>query len=98
MTLEIKKNTKETTIKVVGQVDAFTAPVLERTINKIACGATSIVLEFSGVDFVSDAGLRVLLDAHAKMQQSGNLKFVGAREGVMETFKIAGFTDVLAIS
>ena len=98
MTLEIKKSAGETTIKVVGRLDSFTAPVLEKMINKAALGEMSIVLELSGVEQVSDVGVSVLLNAHRKMSEMGSLRLTGVCESVMETFRTAGCADVLVIN
>ena len=98
MTLEIKKKTNETTIKVVGRLDSFTAPVLGKMIVKNALSADVIVLELSGVDAVSEAGLQVLLDTHKKVQPVCSLRLVGIVNNVMETFKLNGCDSVLAIS
>ena len=98
MTLEIKRSADVATIKVVGRLDSFTAPVLEKMINKVACGDSIIVLVLSGLDQVSDTGVRVLLDAHKKLSEIGSLRLTGVGEGVMETLKATGCAEVLSIN
>ena len=98
MTLEIKRSAKETTIKVVGRLDSFTAPVLEKMINKLACDNPRIVLEMSGLEQISDTGVSVLLGAHKKMGEIGSLRLKGVGKSVMDTLRANGCADVFAIS
>lgn len=98
MTLEIKRNAQEATVKVVGRLDSFTAPVLERTIDKIASDTANVVLELSGLEQVSEIGVRALLNVHEKMSAKGSLRLTGVCEGVMETLRSNGCAEVLAIS
>lgn len=98
MTLEIKRSAKETTVKVVGRLDSFTSPVLEKTIDKISNDTANIVLDLSGLEQVSETGIRVLLDAHKKMSEIGSLRLTGVCESVMETLRANGCAEVLAIS
>ena len=93
MTLEIKKKPKETTIKVVGCLDSFTAPVLERTINTNAQGASCIVLDLSGVEHISDAGHRVLLTAQERLSSKGSFRLVGVGESIREGLRTAGIAN-----
>ena len=97
MTIEIKKNAKETIIEVVGRLDTITAPVLEKTINDNIGNVQSLILDFTGVEYISSAGLRVLLGAQKKMQKSGSMKLKGVCEDVMEVFEMTGFADILTI-
>ena len=97
MTIEIKKNAKETTIEVVGRLDTITAPVLEKTITENISGIESLVLDFKGLEYISSAGLRILLGAQKKMKNSGSMKLIGVCEDVMEVFEMTGFADILTI-
>lgn len=97
MTIEIKKNAKETTIEVVGRLDTITAPVLEKTIGENIAGIQSLVLDFKGLEYISSAGLRVLLGAQKKMQKIGSMKLTNVCEEVMEVLEMTGFADILAI-
>lgn len=98
MTLEIKRSMGEATIKVVGRLDRFTAPVLEKTIDQLASGVPGIVLDMSGLEQISDTGVKVLLGAHEKLKESGALRLTGVGESIMETLRANGGADVLAIS
>ena len=97
MTIEIKKNENETIIEVVGRLDTITATVLEKTIGENICGIQSLVLDFKRLEYISSAGLRVLLGAQKKMQSIGTMKLVGVCEDVMEVLEMTGFADILTI-
>ena len=76
MTIEIKKNAAETTIEIVGRLDTITAPALDKTINEDIGDTKNLVLDFSGLEYISSAGLRVLLSAQKKMQKIGTMKLI----------------------
>ena len=97
MTIEIKKLARETTIEVVGRLDTTTAPVLEKTIAENTEGTKSLVLDLKGLEYISSAGLRVLLGAQKKMQKVGTMKLIGVCEAVMEILEMTGFADILTI-
>ena len=97
MTIEIKKNANETTIEVVGRLDTITAPVLEKTINDNSQDIESLILDLKGLEYISSAGLRVLLGAQKKMQRIGSMKLINVCEDVMEIFEMTGFADILVI-
>lgn len=97
MTIEIKKNAGETTIAVGGRLDTITAPVLEKTIGENISGIHSLVLDFKGLEYISSAGLRILLGAQKKMKNNGSMKLIGVCEDVMEVLEMTGFADILTI-
>ena len=97
MTIEIKKNDLETIIKVVGRLDTITAPALDKTINEDIGDTKNLVLDVKGMEYISSAGLRVLLAAQKKMQKIGSMKVTGVCEDVMEVFEMTGFADILVI-
>jgi anti-sigma B factor antagonist len=97
MLIEIKKNLNEVVIEVVGRLDTTTAPSLEKTINEDILDAKDLILDFKGLEYISSAGLRVLLSAQKKMQQIGTMKVINVCEEVMEVFEITGFADILVI-
>ena len=97
MTIEIKKNQEETIIKIVGRLDTITAPALDRTINEDIGDTKNLVLDAKGMEYISSAGLRVLLAAQKKMQKIGSMKVTGVCEEVMEVFEMTGFADILVI-
>ena len=97
MTLEIKKNAAETIIQIVGRLDTITAPVLDKTINEDIGEARNLVLDMKGLEYISSAGLRVLLGAQKKMQKIGSMKVVNVCEAIMDVFEMTGFADILTI-
>ena len=97
MTIEIKKNPQETIIEIVGRLDTVTAPALDKTINEDLGDTTQLVLDVKGMEYISSAGLRVLLGAQKKMQKIGSMKLVGVCEEVMDVFEMTGFADILVI-
>lgn len=97
MTIEIKKNTNETTIEIVGRLDTITAPALEKTINENIISIQNLVFDLTGLEYISSAGLRVLLGAQKKMQRIGTMKLTNVCEDVMEIFEMTGFADILII-
>ena len=97
MTIEIKKNQEATVIEIVGRLDTITAPALDKTINQDIGDTRHLVLDLKGLEYISSAGLRVLLGAQKKMQKIGSMKVVNVCEEVMEVFEMTGFADILVI-
>ena len=97
MTIEIKKNAEETVIELVGRLDTTTAPALDKTMNQDLEGTKNLVLNLKQLDYISSAGLRVLLSAQKRMQRSGSMKLIHVCEEVMEVFEMTGFADILTI-
>lgn len=97
MTIEIKKNAEETAIKIVGRLDTTTAPALDKTINEDIGDTKALVLDLKDLEYISSAGLRVLLSAQKKLQKIGSMKVKNVREEVMEVFEMTGFADILTI-
>ena len=98
MTIEIKKNAADTTIELVGRLDTTTAPALDKAINEDLGDTKNLVLDFAGLEYISSAGLRVLLSAQKKMQKIGSMKVTNVCESIMEVFEITGFADILTIA
>lgn len=97
MTIEIKKNVDELVLEITGRVDTITAPTLEKTINENLANVKSLILDLKGLEYISSAGLRVLLGAQKKMSQIGSMKIKNVCELVMEVFEMTGFADILNI-
>ena len=97
MTMEIKKNAEATVIEVVGRLDTTSAPALEKAINEDIVDTKNLVLDLKGVQYISSAGLRVLLGAQKKMQKIGSMKVSNVCEAVMEVLEMTGFADILVI-
>ena len=97
MTIEIKRNAEETIIEIVGRLDTTTAPALDKTINQDITDVTNLVIDVKGLEYISSAGLRVLLSAQKKFSKSGSMKLINVCEAVMEVFEMTGFADILTI-
>ena len=97
MTIEIKKNAEETIIEIAGRLDTITAPALDKTINEDISDTKNLVLDVKGMEYISSAGLRVLLSAQKKMQKIGSMKVKNVCQDVMEVFEMTGFADILVI-
>ena len=97
MTIEIKRNAEETIIELVGRLDTTTAPALDKAISNDIEGTKKLVIDFKSLEYISSAGLRVLLGAQKKMQKIGSMKVINVCELVMEVFEMTGFADILVI-
>ena len=97
MNIEMKRNAEVTTIEITGRLDTTTAPVLDKTINEDMEGTKDLILDLKGLEYISSAGLRVLLGAQKKMMKIGSMKVVNVGEAVMEVLEMTGFADILVI-
>ena len=97
--MDIKRIKKDSSLTLVleGRLESTTAPELEAVIRSELDGITDLSFDFSGLDYISSAGLRVLLAAQKIMNGQGKMKVVGANEIVMEIFDITGFSGLLTI-
>lgn len=96
MTIEEVKEQDQMILKVKGRLDTTTAPQLEQATGEKLAGLQKLVLDFSALEYISSAGLRVLLAAHKAMKkQEGAMVVTGANEEVQEVFTITGFSDIL---
>ena len=97
MTIEMKRNGEAATIEITGRLDINTAPVLDKTINEETEDVKDLTFDFTNLEYISSAGLRVLLNAQKKMQKIGSMKVKNVCEDVMEVFEMTGFADILTI-
>ena len=97
--MEISKNMNGTKLEVAlaGRLDTTTAPELEKALSESMADASELTLDFSGLDYISSAGLRVLLSAHKVMSKKGGMKVTHVNEIVTEVFEVTGFSDILNI-
>ena len=80
-----------------GRLDTTTAPDLEKEIMSSTDGITDLELDMQKLDYISSAGLRVLLAAQKLMNKQGKMTIRNANESVMEFFEVTGFSDILSI-
>ena len=85
------------TIALEGRLDTMTAPELEAELSKSLGDAESLTLDFTNLEYISSAGLRVLLAAHKTMVKKGGMKVLHVNEVVQEVFEVTGFADILTI-
>lgn len=97
MTITKTQNGSELTVVVEGRLDTMTAPELEKELNEVIEGVTALSFDLEKLDYVSSAGLRVLLSAQKKMNKQGEMKLVHVNETIMEIFEVTGFSDILTI-
>ncbi len=97
MTIDKKKNGSVLEIALEGRLDTMTAPELEAELNQSLSDADSLILDFSKLEYISSAGLRVLLSAHKTMSSKGGMKVTHVNEIVQEVFEVTGFADILTI-
>ena len=97
MTIEKTINGAAAVLKIIGRLDTTTAPELEATVDGCVEGLKELVLDCSELEYVSSAGLRVILKAQKQMNAQGSMKLTGVNETIMEVFDITGFADILTI-
>lgn len=97
MTIEKTINGTTTVLNIIGRLDTTTAPELEATIDACTAGVQELVLDCVALEYVSSAGLRVILKAQKLMSAQGSMKLVHVNETIMEVFDITGFADILTI-
>ena len=98
MSLKIeKKNTETKTLVLIGRLDTVTAPELEAEISTILPTAESLVLDMEKLEYISSAGLRVILKTQKALTQKAGLKLINVSDNVREVFDITGFSDFLTI-
>lgn len=98
--MEVIKNTEgsKCTIALEGRLDTTTAPQLEAELKSSLNGIDDLVFDFSKLEYISSAGLRVLLSAQKVMNQQGAMKITNVAPEILEVFEITGFTDILTIA
>ena len=83
--------------KLEGRLDTVTAPEFESELINTLDGAENLVLDFEKLDYISSAGLRVLLTTQKKMQQKGTMKLLHVCDAILDIFEVTGFTSILNI-
>ncbi len=97
MTMQKTQNGTDLAIALEGRLDTMTAPELEAELKQSLDAAQTLTLDFSKLDYISSAGLRVLLSAHKTMAPKGGMKVTNVNEIVREVFEVTGFADILTI-
>ena len=97
MTIEKKLIGETATLIVSGRLDTQTAPELESELDSILPGLKELAFDMTNLEYVSSAGLRVILKAQKAMNAQGAMKLTGVNDSIMEVFDITGFLDILTI-
>ena len=97
MTIEKKINGESVTLVVSGRLDTQTAPELEKELDATLPGLKELTFDMTNLEYVSSAGLRVILKAQKAMNAQGSMKLTGVNDSIMEVFDITGFLDILTI-
>lgn len=97
MTIDKQLNGSELTLALNGRLDTTTAPELENAIKENIAGITNLVMDFAGLEYLSSAGLRVILSAQKTMNKQGEMVIRNVNETINEVFEITGFIDILTI-
>ena len=97
MTINKKEQGSELEITLAGRLDTTTAPKLEAELKHSISGVSALTLDFAELEYISSAGLRVLLAAQKVMNKQGNMVVRHVNEAIMEVFEITGFADILTI-
>ena len=97
MTIEKKLGNDALTLIVSGRLDTQTAPELEKELDAVLSGLKELTFDMTNLEYVSSAGLRVILKAQKAMNAQGSMKLTGVNDSIMEVFDITGFLDILTI-
>ena len=97
MTIEKKINNDAVTFIVSGRLDTQTAPELEAELDAVLSDIKELTFDMTNLEYVSSAGLRVILKAQKAMNTQGSMKLTGVNDSIMEVFDITGFLDILTI-
>ena len=97
--MEIKLDKKDSalTITLTERLDTVTSPDLEAVLQKELDGITDLTFDFDQLDYISSAGLRVLLSTQKKMLKQGEMRIINASPVIMEIFEVTGFSEILTI-
>ena len=97
MTIKKELKGKELAVALEGRLDTITAPELETELKASLDGVEKLTLDFTKLEYISSAGLRVLLSTQKRMKTQGEMVVSNVNETIMEIFKVTGFNDILTI-
>ncbi|MDD6265165.1 MAG: STAS domain-containing protein [Clostridia bacterium] len=97
MTIDKKTNGSFMSMEINGRLDSSTAPELESALKESLGGITELVLDFKGLEYISSAGLRVLLTTQKTMNKQGKMVIRNINETIREVFELTGFSDILTV-
>ena len=97
MTVEVDKTGEKLVVFPEGRIDAVTANDFAKAIDDNISGVKELIFDFDKLDYISSAGLRVLLTLQKNMTKVGSMKLIHVADAIMDVFNITGFTDILTI-
>lgn len=97
MQINFNRDKEKLTVSPVGRLDTATSTEFEKTLGELLDGVSDLVLDMTKVEYVSSAGLRVILKVQKVMFNQGKMKLIGVNESIMEVFEITGFSNILKI-
>ena len=97
MNITKKQDGKKVTVALSGRLDTMTAPELDGFLKDIFADANELVFDFKDLEYISSAGLRVLLSAQKVMNKQGKMTVTNVSEAIMEIFEVTGFSDILNV-
>ncbi len=97
LNIDKKVDGKNIELVLSGRIDTTTAPELDKAVQEIIGDAQNLVFNFADIDYISSAGLRVLLTSQKAMNKQGSMKVIHVNESVMEIFEVTGFSEILSI-
>lgn len=97
MVLNTVVDENNVTFQIKGCLDTMTSPDLQSAIDALSPSVKKLIFDFSELDYISSAGLRVLLIAHKRMKVNGSMQISGLNESVREVFEMTGFSDIFDI-
>ena len=97
MTIYQTKEGNALTLALEGRLDTLTAPQLEAALKEALPGVEALTFDLAKLDYISSAGLRVLLSAQKTMNRQGAMKVKNANEMILEIFEVTGFADILIL-
>ena len=97
MTIDKDIQNKVMTLKLSGRLDTTTSPELEQVLKESIDGIEDLRMDFSDLEYISSAGLRILLSAQKTMNKQGEMSITGVNDTISEIFEITGFSDILTI-
>lgn len=98
MTITKKNEGNALVLMIEGRLDTGTAPELESVIDADIAGVKELIFDFDNLEYISSAGLRVVLKAQKIMNKQGEMKIIHVNSAIMEIFEITGFSDILTIA
>lgn len=97
MKIEKQQSEKKMNIKLIGRLDTITSPQLEKELSECLAGVEELIFDFTELQYLSSAGLRVLLSAQKRMNRQGSMMITNVNDNIMEIFEITGFIDIMSI-